>query len=189
VLPALVVVVIVLALFGSVVFIAAAQKKRQRTQTRRPSKQTQNKNIAQRRERERENEPVEEDVEGRENWFWHQRMYPFNELPEDGREKAWASRPVDFLNRVPDQSGWDFWTNQMTNCGAADLLVCRINVSGSFFLSIEFQQTGYLVERMYKVSYGDVTGNSTIGGAHTLQVPVVRFNEFLHRIRNASVVA
>src|SRR6185436_7299794 len=43
----------------------------------------------------------------------------------------------DFLNRVPDQSGWDFWTNQMTNCGAADLLVCRVNVSGAFFLSID----------------------------------------------------
>jgi hypothetical protein len=85
----------------------------------------------------------------------------------------------DFLNRVPDQSGWDFWTNQMTNCGAADLLVCRVNVSGSFFLSIEFQQTGYLVERMYKVAYGDVNGNSTLGGNHTLPVPAVRFTEFL----------
>jgi photosystem II stability/assembly factor-like uncharacterized protein len=86
----------------------------------------------------------------------------------------------DFLNRLPDQSGSDFWTNQMTNCGNADLLVCRVNVSAAFFLSIEFQQTGYLVERFYKVGYGDVNGNSTLGGtAHTLTVPVVRFNEFL----------
>src|SRR6185369_9622490 len=85
----------------------------------------------------------------------------------------------DFLNRVPDASGWDFWTNQMTNCGAADLTVCRVNVSGSFFLSIEFQQTGYLVERSYKVAYGDATGNSTFGGAHQLPVPVVRYLEFL----------
>jgi hypothetical protein len=88
----------------------------------------------------------------------------------------------DFLNRVPDQSGWDFWTTQMTNCSSpppADLLVCRINVSRAFFLSIEFQQTGYLVERMYKVAYGDFTGNSTLGGAHTVKVPIVRFNELL----------
>jgi hypothetical protein len=85
----------------------------------------------------------------------------------------------DFLNRVPDQSGWDFWTNQMTNCGAADLTVCRVNVSGAFFLSIEFQQTGYLVERTYKVAYGDATGTSTTGGAHQLPVPIVRFTEFL----------
>src|SRR5207253_9355280 len=45
--------------------------------------------------RKHENEPMQEDVEGRENWFWAQRMYPFNSLPNDAREKAWESRPVD----------------------------------------------------------------------------------------------
>jgi hypothetical protein len=34
----------------------------------------------------------------------------------------------------------------------------RINVSAAFFLSIEFQQTGYLVYRMYKTAYGNLTG-------------------------------
>ena len=89
---------------------------------------------------------------------------------------------VDFLNREPDTSGLAFWTNQMTNCSSpppSDLTVCRINVSGAFFLSIEFQQTGYLVERMYKVAFGDATGNSTTGGNHTLRVPVIRLNQFL----------
>jgi hypothetical protein len=85
----------------------------------------------------------------------------------------------DFLNREGDQSGIDFWTGQMSNCGSPDLLVCRVNVSGAFFLSIEFQQTGYLVERMYKTGYGDATGTSTIGGSHQIFVPVVRANEFL----------
>jgi len=46
-------------------------------------------------------------------------------------------------------------------------------------LSIEFQQTGYLVERMYKVAYGDATAASTFGGAHQLPVPIVRLKEFL----------
>ena len=56
----------------------------------------------------------------------------------------------------------------------------RINVSGAFFLSIEFQQTGYLVERLYKVAYGNPNGTSTLGGtSHQLAVPRVRFNEFL----------
>ena len=32
---------------------------------------------------------------------------------------------------------------------------------------------------MYKVAYGDATGNSTLNGAHTLAVPVIRLNEFL----------
>jgi photosystem II stability/assembly factor-like uncharacterized protein len=85
----------------------------------------------------------------------------------------------DFLNREADQAGLDFWTGQMTNCGASDLTVCRVNVSGAFFLSIEFQQTGYLVERMYKVGYGNAIGVSTLGGVHQLAVPRVRFNEFL----------
>jgi len=32
----------------------------------------------------------------------------------------------------------------------------RINVSAAFFLSIESQQTGYFVHRLYKASYGRV---------------------------------
>ncbi len=70
---------------------------------------------------------------------------------------------LDFLNREPDTSGLDFWTGQITSCGAnpACIEVRRINVSAAFFRSIEFQETGYLVERLYKVAYGDATGTST----------------------------
>jgi CSLREA domain-containing protein len=87
----------------------------------------------------------------------------------------------DFLNREPDASGLAFWTDQITSCGSdqACIELKRINVSAAFFLSIEFQGTGYLVERLYKTSYGDVLGASTFGGAHQLPVPVVRFNQFL----------
>ena len=88
---------------------------------------------------------------------------------------------LDFLNREPDQSGLDFWTNQITSCGAdsACIQLRRINVSAAFYLSIEFQQTGYLVERIYKSSFGDASGTSTLGGTHPLSVPIVRLNEFL----------
>ena len=55
----------------------------------------------------------------------------------------------------------------------------RINVSAAFYLSIEFQQTGYLVERLYKSAFGDATGTSTLNGTHQLPVPIIRFNEFL----------
>jgi Calx-beta domain/Domain of unknown function (DUF4214) len=87
----------------------------------------------------------------------------------------------DFLNRQPDQSGWDFWTNEINSCGGNQQCVDlkRINVSAAFFLSIEFQNTGYLVERFYKTAYGNATGTSTFPGTHQLPVPVVRFNEFL----------
>jgi hypothetical protein len=61
--------------------------------------------------------------------------------------------------------------------------VARINTSGAFFLSIEFQQTGYLVERMYKASYGDATGNSGIGGNHNVTAPIIRFSEFLPDVK------
>ena len=81
---------------------------------------------------------------------------------------------ADFLNRQPDAAGLSFWTNQITSCGAdaACIEVKRINVSAAFFLSIEFQETGYLVYRTYKASYGNLT---TPAGA---PVPV-RFEEFL----------
>ena len=87
----------------------------------------------------------------------------------------------DFLSREPDPDGLDFWTKQITSCGAdvQCIEVARINVSASFFLSIEFQQTGYLVERMYKSAYGDVMGTSTFPSTHPLAVPVIRFDEFL----------
>ena len=63
---------------------------------------------------------------------------------------------LDFLNREPDANGLSFWTNEITSCGAnvACMEVKRINVSAAFFLSIEFQETGYLVYRTYKVGFG-----------------------------------
>jgi hypothetical protein len=88
---------------------------------------------------------------------------------------------IDFLNRMPDPSGFGFWNGEITSCAgnATCVDIKRVNVSAAFFISIEFQQTGYLVEKLYKASYGDVTGNSAFPSAHTLQVPVVQFSEFL----------
>src|SRR5438477_11766076 len=53
----------------------------------------------------------------------------------------------------------------------------RINVSAAFFLSIEFQQTGCLVARIYKAAYGD--GTSTSGSTHQMPIAIIRFTEFL----------
>jgi len=78
---------------------------------------------------------------------------------------------LDFLNREPDAAGLAFWTNQITSCGsdAQCIEVKRINVSAAFFLSIEFKQTGYLVYRLYKSSFGNPPN---------LPVPI-RLSEFL----------
>jgi hypothetical protein len=90
---------------------------------------------------------------------------------------------LDFLNREPDAGGLAFWSDQITSCGSdqACIEIRRINVSAAFFLSIEFQETGYLVERMYKVAYGDATGTSTFPGpgSHQLAVPIIRRSEFV----------
>ena len=69
----------------------------------------------------------------------------------------------------------------ITSCGTDQqcLAVKHIDVSAAFYLSIEFQETGYLVERLNKTAYGDLSGTSTFGGTHLLAVPIVRFNEFL----------
>jgi len=62
----------------------------------------------------------------------------------------------DFLNREPDAPGLAFWTNEITSCGADQNCIeaRRVNVSGAFFLSIEFQETGYLVYRTFKAAFG-----------------------------------
>ena len=69
----------------------------------------------------------------------------------------------DFLNRAAadDPSGFNFWTNEITACNSESdqtakancFAVKRINVSAAFFLSTEFQQTGYLVHRFYTSSF------------------------------------
>jgi hypothetical protein len=64
----------------------------------------------------------------------------------------------DFLNREPDAAGLQFWTSNIESCGANAQCreVKRVNVSAAFFLSIEFQQPGYLVYRMYKAAFGNL---------------------------------
>jgi hypothetical protein len=67
----------------------------------------------------------------------------------------------DFLNRQADANGQAFWTNQIAGCGtdAGCIDNKRTNVSQAFFLSIEFQQTGYFVIRIHKASFGSEKSN------------------------------
>jgi len=64
----------------------------------------------------------------------------------------------DFLNREPDAAGLQFWTNEITSCGqdAACIAAKRTNVSAAFFLSVEFQQTGYLLYLFQKESFASL---------------------------------
>ena len=67
---------------------------------------------------------------------------------------------LDFFTREPDTPGLNFWTNNIESCGsnAQCREVKRIDTSAAFFLSIEFQETGYLVHRVYKVAFGNLPG-------------------------------
>jgi hypothetical protein len=67
---------------------------------------------------------------------------------------------VDFLSRFPDQSGFSFWQDEINNCSPKPgcVEVKRVNVSAAFFLSIEFQNSGYLVHKTYKAAFGNLPG-------------------------------
>jgi Tol biopolymer transport system component len=62
---------------------------------------------------------------------------------------------LDFLGRDPDWQGLDFWRRGLS-CGtdAACAERKRVDTSAAFFLSIEFQRTGFLIHKLYRASYG-----------------------------------
>jgi len=81
---------------------------------------------------------------------------------------------LDFLNRQPDAQGLAYWTGELNNCGTN--AVCthnrRIGISAAFFMheefaqvgnrprpaSLEFQQTGDVIYRLYRAAYGTLPG-------------------------------
>ena len=75
--------------------------------------------------------------------------------PIDDPQSFVATQYHDFLNREADAAGLAFWANQITSCGgdAQCIEQKRINVSAAFFLSIEFQETGYLRYLLQKESF------------------------------------
>ncbi len=78
--------------------------------------------------------------------------------PIDDTQTYVTQQYRDFLSREPDQSGQAFWTSQITSCGTDPTCIAarRTNVSAAFYLSVEFQQSGYLVYRFYKSSFGNL---------------------------------
>ena len=104
--------------------------------------------------------------------LFHSVASPMDLTGSQLRDVGWSYNPIgdtafyvrqhylDFLGRGPDSSGFAFWTNDIFNCGIDSPCneVHRINVSASFFLSIEFQGTGNLVYKMWKAGFGNVAG-------------------------------
>jgi subtilisin family serine protease len=75
--------------------------------------------------------------------------------PVDVSEYFVRQHYLDFLGREPDESGFNFWSDQILDCAADAACIerKRINVSAAYFLSIEFQQIGGLVDGLYRVSF------------------------------------
>jgi len=69
----------------------------------------------------------------------------------------------DFINRRPDIAGFQVLTNQITSCnGSAQCLdLARQNVSASFFLSREFQETGFYVIKLQRAAFGKLSSDAT----------------------------
>jgi hypothetical protein len=82
--------------------------------------------------------------------------------PIDGSQFFVRQHYLDFLNREPDTSGLQFWTNEIEQCGADVQCreVKRINVSAAFFLSIEFQRTGVLAYLANQAAFGPSANGS-----------------------------
>jgi uncharacterized repeat protein (TIGR01451 family) len=86
---------------------------------------------------------------------------PFPANTNDSAREFVKQQYLDFLNREADQAGEDFWTDNIAKCAdparrpagqteAQCTLRQRETTSGAFFLSPEFQYTGYYVLRMYQ---------------------------------------
>ena len=90
------------------------------------------------------------------------RYPPFNQTPNPIDETRFFVRQhyLDFLNREPDAGGLNFWASGIESCGANARCreVKRVDTSAAFFLSIEFQETGYFVYRVYQAAFGDLAG-------------------------------
>jgi hypothetical protein len=85
--------------------------------------------------------------------------------PIDNAREFVRQQYRDFLNREADQAGEDFWTDNITKCsdparrpaGQTEAQCTqrqRETTSAAFFLSPEFQYTGYYVYRMYQGALG-----------------------------------
>ncbi len=63
----------------------------------------------------------------------------------------------DFLGRLPDQGGLDFWVNSLIGCGAnvQCLRDQSVGVSNAFFYEQEYQQTASYVFLLYRAAYGN----------------------------------
>jgi subtilisin family serine protease len=73
--------------------------------------------------------------------------------PIDNQDVFIKQQYIDFLGRVAEPDGFNFWKNRMSNCPPGD--ICdRTDTSQRFFQSDEFQERGFYVYRLYDAVLG-----------------------------------
>jgi subtilisin family serine protease len=83
---------------------------------------------------------------------------PSNQNPIDDIPFFVTQQYIDFLGRLPDQTGFNNWVATLNGCpnggfGEFDNPGCdRVHVSAGFFQSAEFQGRGYFAYRFYEVA-------------------------------------
>jgi hypothetical protein len=120
----------------------------------------------------------------------------------DSTEYFIRQQYLDFLDREPDQGGFEYWTNQINQChgDAACLRQARISVSAAYFMSQEFQDTGSYVYRLYVGALGrqlnyqefstdrqQVIGGDNLEAAKAVFADLfVRRSEFMQKYKGAT---
>lgn len=101
----------------------------------------------------------------------------------------------DFLAREPDRGGLEYWVNKLAHCESDSdcIRARRIEISASFFIETEFQETGSFVYRLYQAALGrrpafsefegdrSVVGTAFKSGKEALATVLVRRQEFLQK--------
>jgi hypothetical protein len=98
---------------------------------------------------------------------------------------------LDFLGREPDQGGFEYWSNEINNCGgdAGCINARRIDVAAAFFVEREFQDTGSFIHNLYSGTLGRAPSfaefmpdrSRVVGGAGLEQAKASFASEFVNR--------
>jgi Calx-beta domain/Carboxypeptidase regulatory-like domain/Domain of unknown function (DUF4214) len=109
--------------------------------------------------------------------------------PVDDAQSFVRQHYADFLNRVPDQEGLDYWIGELAKCGTdvTCLRERRIGISAAFFVEQEFQQTGFVIYRLNSAALGMIPSythfmverGKLIGGAQLEASTSSYANEFV----------
>ena len=116
--------------------------------------------------------------------------------PLDTTEYFVRQQYLDFLNREPEEGGFNFWVNILERCGndAQCRATTRVNISAAFFISIEFQESGSFIYDLYvgtlgrKPAFAEYSSDRqhVVGGANLDAAKTVFAQSFVQRAEFAS---